>query len=540
MSNSPGCRLLAGNLMRRLLAVMLLAASVASQRAASLETYQAIHAPLECETAAISPDGKWIAAIVRTKDAVEVRVIEVDEAAVKTSVRLKPELAKGVTGDRILWASATRIVAQLGMSEILAIDADGKNQRRLIDWEQRQWYDDTLIGWGLAYPRYLKLIAWSADEPDFIHVDAAGGGRLAVARIHHGTGKVEVSWEGEADDRVCYDRLGSPRVRTVSRKNPEGFEVRVVGANSPRWMPLDRALGSERQPQFNLTAANVHGPRSIPLGVGRDPDVLFFASNVGRDTFGIYAVDLRTKQRTGFALEHPTVDLSAPFPSRYGDPTLVYERQSGEVVGARLSTGPSGAVWADPELRLVQDRIERIAPNQAVRIENWDDARERFLVRLSHRGAPGGFAIYTRSSGKLRQYIDRANRVAGTGRLHSTAWTITRKDGTRLTGRLTMPASGRGLPTPVVVYMQTAIWGPAEDEYSPLIHAIAQMGYAVLEVAHRGTLGQGLRHWEAGRLRLDHVAAEDVVAALDVIAAEAGLESSKVALMGLGFGGTLA
>ncbi|MBL9203168.1 MAG: prolyl oligopeptidase family serine peptidase, partial [Opitutaceae bacterium] len=67
-----------------------------------------------------------------------------------------------------------------------------------------------------------------------------------------------------------------------------------------------------------------------------------------------------------------------------------------------------------------------------------------------------------------------------------------------------------------------------------------QMGYAVLEVAHRGTLGQGRLHWEAGRGRHAEVMAEDMFAALERVPAEVGIDRSKVALYGAGFAATMA
>ena len=531
--------------MGRLLAVLLLLGSVGSLRAATLETYQAIHAPLECESAAISPDGKSLAAIVRAKGNVEVRVFDLDLAAAKASARVDPEIAAEAAFDRILWVSATRLVAQVGRREIVAIDADGRNLKRVVDWEQPHWYSEAVLSSGRAFPRSIRIVAWSADRPEFVHVEAAWLGRVNVVRVHHGTGKSEVVWEGSGDAPVIYDRAGAARIRTVTRDKPEGYEVRAMDRILPRWVPLDRVRGTEKQPEFVLTAANVYGPRSVPLGFDRDPNVLYLASNVGRDTLGIYALDFRTNRRTSFAIEHPNLDLAPPFLPRNGEAVLVRERTTGEVVGARMTAQPSGTVWLDPELRAVQERIARMTPDYAVRIENWDDARKSFLVRLSHRADPGGFAVYSRSDGKLSRFLDSAPRLAALAAVHATEWTIKQPDGTRLTGHLTMPLGGRGRSQPVVIALNPAILslpilGARVPDYLPVTRALVEMGYAVLEVAHRGSVGFGLAHWEAGRGRLDEVVADDVFTALDRVASEAKLERRKVALVGSDFGATLA
>lgn len=66
------------------------------------------------------------------------------------------------------------------------------------------------------------------------------------------------------------------------------------------------------------------------------------------------------------------------------------------------------------------------------------------------------------------------------------------------------------------------------------------MGFAVLEVNHRGCTGYGFEHWQAGRQQLDAVVVQDVTAALDALAAKFKLDLRRVALFGESFGGYLA
>ncbi len=526
--------------MRFLPAVFLSVATMAPLGAATLADFQAIHAPPECDTAAISPDGKLLAAIMRLPGAATLRVIDIEAAKVALTVNLDAESSQGPVFDQIIWANPTRMIVQAGVREIFAVDVDGKNHRRLINWDDPFWYQESEVVAIRVARRNVKLVAWSADDPDYVHIEASWIGRFAVVRVHHGTGKAELTWEGSGDEPLLYDRLGVARVRTISREKPERYDLRTSAGKASPWVPLDRAIGTEKQSEYLVTAANAHGPRSLPLGFGRDPEVLFFASNVGRDTLGIYAVDLRTKRRTEFALEDPNFDLSPQFLSRFGESILVRERKSGEVVGARTSRQQAGAIWAEQELRAVQEQVEKLMPNHGVRIENWDDARERFLVRFSHRGDPGGFAIYSRADGSVRSYISRAPRVAALGPAHSTPWVVKRPDGTRITGHLTLPGGSHNTPLPVIVIIRATVWDGAPAGYSPDARSFVQMGYAVLEVAHRGVLGRGLRHWEAGRGRLDEVIAEDIFSALQTIAAQARLDGSKVALFGAYFGATAA
>lgn len=88
--------------------------------------------------------------------------------------------------------------------------------------------------------------------------------------------------------------------------------------------------------------------------------------------------------------------------------------------------------------------------------------------------------------------------------------------------------------------MAGAAWSRPFLGYDAETMALAQLGYAVLEVDHRGTTGYGARHLQAARQRFDAIAAEDIVAALDALPPSAGLDTGRAALFGRDYGGYLA
>ncbi|HUR56344.1 MAG TPA: alpha/beta fold hydrolase, partial [Opitutaceae bacterium] len=69
---------------------------------------------------------------------------------------------------------------------------------------------------------------------------------------------------------------------------------------------------------------------------------------------------------------------------------------------------------------------------------------------------------------------------------------------------------------------------------------LAAMGYAVLQVNHRGCEGFGTAHRTAFQDSFDRVAAEDIVACIDWISARENINPKLAAVFGVGFGGYFA
>src|SRR5690606_35151306 len=85
--------------------------------------------------------------------------------------------------------------------------------------------------------------------------------------------------------------------------------------------------------------------------------------------------------------------------------------------------------------------------------------------------------------------------------------------GSRLVGRLTRPKETSNSTPPLLVWLPDA---PARthDQLGREAQAWAAMGFAVLEVEHRGVSGYGRAHLEAAREALDRVPLEDIEAAI--------------------------
>jgi dipeptidyl aminopeptidase/acylaminoacyl peptidase len=504
--------------------------------------YAAIFAPPECEAASLSRDGRLLALLIRSAAGSALRVLDLDAAEVKSTIRISVKAVGAGPDDEVHWLGATRLFAQVGSRDFVAVDVDGGNPVSVVDWSQPIWHNNQSPHSEFGVARHTRLVGFPGADPGYVHIETSWSRNTKVFRVNVGTGRPSLAWEADLQGHILYDHYGVARIQDATWQNTGNFLLRTTGGGKTPWIPLDDAAGTRETREFAVTAGTLHGPRAVPLAFGRDRDLLYFASNAGRNTFGIYAVDLRTGRRTGFSLEHGTVDLALPAPQGFGLPqtALVWDRQSGELAGVRHAGPPVGVRFADPVLQSVQSRVEHLAPAHEAYIEEWDDGNRRFLVRGTTRSDPGFLAIYDRAADTLRSVVTCAPALAGHRRPHSTPWSYPHADGTTRSGRLTLPGEPGTVPTPVVVLLSSGLWGPPSTGYSGQVRALAQMGYAVLEVNYRGTTGLGRSHLEAARGKVEAVMAEDVFGALDRLAAKAGLARGKIAVAGSGFGGTAA
>ncbi len=388
---------------------------------------------------------------------------------------------------------------------------------------------------------------------------AAHEAPIAIAKLNLRTGqwkRIERPLIETAGGTLLYDPQGRPRILQVRDALPA--RVLYLPANSVanwpadffsgkgsgnRWEDLDRLTGAGSRPavDFTVTAENFFGHRSIPLGFGYDPNVLYFASNRGRDTFGIYALDLQTKQRTSLAFEDPAFDLAEVDINRtFAQSRLVFDRQRRQLVGVRFAGVETTTRWVDPELTNLQGQLAAKFPGRNVQILGWDDARERFLLLVASPQDPGRYFVFVRPLDRCVEFFRRGPRIPPEQMSEAVAFAFTTPAGVPLTGTMTLPRASRRTPPPLVVQLHDGPWQRVAPGYNRDAQALADMGFAVLQLNYRGSSGFGERFQSALRTSVDLVPLEDLLATMTWIAPRHPFDPKRVAVMGEGFGGYLA
>jgi dipeptidyl aminopeptidase/acylaminoacyl peptidase len=196
-------------------------------------------------------------------------------------------------------------------------------------------------------------------------------------------------------------------------------------------------------------------------------------------------------------------------------------------------------VWLDPALAAVQKTINGADPNRTWEIVEWDQGRSAFLVRGTSQSEPGVYAVFQPEENALSEFTSRAPWLSETDRNPGRSFQFESKTHGMLSGYLTLPRHPTLKKPPLVVLCHDGPWARNYPGYDRDAQALATMGFIVLQVNYRGSVGFGRRHLDALRAGIDRVAAEDIAEALDVMAPPE-VDRRLIAIMGQGYGGYVA
>lgn len=338
--------------------------------------------------------------------------------------------------------------------------------------------------------------------------------------------------------RAWPDQQGRLRLALEERGGRYRYLYRPVDSKS--WIPLDSVVKHATPLAFTVAPAGLLAPRSVPLGFDVQGEILLFATNVGRNTFGLRGLNLRSGQLEELDIDHEGFDLIEPTALSAGD-AIRFDPHTGALAGISFTAARREAVWFDSGMARLQSQLNKQLAPRRVELREWNRDRTCFLVDTASPSDPGGFYVVDISTGKLVRCGDRAPWLTAERRNTTQAFDFNAPDGRRLSGYLTRPREPRLTPPPVLVYFHDGPWFSDTPQFNRGAQALAALGFAVLQLNYRGSSGLGRAHLEAIGEGLDRAALADVQAVLargkD---GSLGINPRMVAAFGNGIGGYLA
>jgi dipeptidyl aminopeptidase/acylaminoacyl peptidase len=608
-------------------------ATLAAEQVRPGERFADFFAPFRTDIATLSTDGKLLAYSLREEDRVSVVVVEVERPQVAkakvdviSDAQATPAMSAGSrerVPARILWmrwATPTRLVLETNRAfatstveswssytgEVLAFDADGANAVSLADASRmvRQ------AGSGYRPPR---VIGFDPKAPEAVLVLGEGGGSIGRFSIHSITKKLDYLSEEFLDPRMVMllDRAGKPRIGVeynTSKKFPLPF-VLDTGKFGRPWRPLDEIAASERLASFAMTPRTYFSERSVPLGFDASGNLLYFASNTGRDTFGIYALDLTTGKKAATTIENPALDLWEPVAGVYpdlkaawfsesatagteqvdisaastgeetdeaaqedpirapaergateiedranrsrvataieparntDDRILVFDRFTDKVVGLRVGGPRPTTQWFRPELNEAQALLEDRFRGQTVEIREWDSGYNALLVSVSGPTYAGAHFVFNRTARSAFEFSARAPWLAPLVSKQMLGFGFNSPQGVAISGMITVPRAPRVKPIPAIILTPRVPWQSFEPVFRAEVHALAEMGFAVIEYSGRGAWGRGRALRERLSEGYEDAQVEDLLATVDYVAKHFAIAEKRLAVAGIDHGGHVA
>jgi len=116
---------------------------------------------------------------------------------------------------------------------------------------------------------------------------------------------------------------------------------------------------------------------------------------------------------------------------------------------------------------------------------------------------------------------------------------IRSRDGVPIEALVTLPLGATKENPPLVVLVHGGPWVRDLWAFNPVVQLLASRGYAVLQPGYRGSAGFSATVSDAGRFEFRHMV-DDVADATHGVQKSGLVDPTRAAVMGSGFGGTLA
>jgi len=269
-----------------------------------------------------------------------------------------------------------------------------------------------------------------------------------------------------------------------------------------------------------------------PMGFDASGDVLYARDSRGRDTAGLFSMDLATGT-TKLLAQDPKADvggvLAHPATGIVEAASFTYERTRWEVLDP--------AVKADLEALAAVDGGELVITSRTLADDRWT------VAFLRDDGASRYF-LYERAEKKATFLFTNRRDLEGLPLVKMHPVVIPSRDGLSLVSYLSLPRdadpAGTGRPSrplPLVLDVHGGPWARDGWGYNPNHQWLANRGYAVLSVNFRGSTGFGKKFLLAANGEWAGKMHDDLLDAI-AWAEKAGIaDRSKVGIMGGSYGG---
>lgn len=472
----------------------------------------------------LSRDGKKVSYVMRKKDKTYLNIYHLEKKkTISVYIGNDPELYVNF----LEWASADRLIISIDDRSLLGVSADGEDVKVLLKWFSELGTDPDILDMLVHDPEHI-LVA----------VDNVRG-TSAIYKVNVYKGNPKLVYE---DLRGVYgwltDQRGELRAGLVYQNRSARLQIKDIKGN--KWNFIDNIFINDNQMKFDYDAKALTNRHCILLGFDYDPNILYFGSNLENDTIGIYAYDLEKQEIIEKIAEHADFDLANTDSGR-DTSVLRFCRVKRELVGFNTYFNNVKTIWLDSDYQAVQSMVDQALPQKQNYIQDWNDDGRVFLIRSFESSDPGRYYTLNLNENQLIEIAPTMPWFDPDKMSKKLGFKIDSRDGYKLHGYLTIPASKVNLPLPMnlpmVVYPHGGPWVRDYNYFEPLVQLLSHHGFAVLQVNYRGSTGYGFKHFEGARQDFGVGIQNDIT---DVVkwAVENGVADPKrIGIMGASYGG---
>ena len=475
----------------------------------------------------LSPDGKTLAATVIGEDGPTLAFFNLEDLTPKGKISFNRKKEPG----SFYWVNNERVVFKLlhrvpwretpaYYGQLYAIDQNGKKPKLIYGYNAGEMQ----IG-SRAKKRRKSTSGWAdiidllPNDPEHILVkstgyssDASSKPKAILLNVYSGIIKSTVAYAPVPNADMFTDSNGVIRLAVgLDEKNKK--QAYRLDENSSKWIEFNQGK---------------YGEKFSPLAMSSDDTSLYALDDYNADRSGFYKIDIHTGKRT-LMFRDKTVDItSALLTADHHDVLAI--RFDPDYPNYALVPGKS------KEHKIFRNMLATF-PGQIIEITSR--SRDGVLSIISVRGDrnPGTYYLYDTKQNKLKKLFKRLEHIDESKLASMSSIKYLSEDGIEISGYLTLPNSKQKTDLPLVVLPHG---GPhfVRDtwEYNSEVQALANEGFAVLQVNFRGSEGYGTKFHESGFMQWGNLIQKDIIQGVKWSIKQNIADPERVCIMGASFG----
>ncbi len=368
--------------------------------------------------------------------------------------------------------------------------------------------------------RIVGFLCVAPDDPDSVLIERAeffitSFNSMAfpdVRRLNVVTGKSIIEEKNPGNVLLwCIDHQGTARAALALEKNE--FVVLYRSSRDDKWKPVSRS---------GLVGKNMY-----PLAFEAGTEVMYAAAFGEGDTLGLYTFDCARQSLRDCLWSNSKFDLT----------DVEYAPESRRIIGVSCETERFETHWFDPELKIVQQKVDTALPDRVNLMVNNNRNHSRHLfASYSDRQFPEYYIVDSQKDtfslvAKERSWLKPEDMA------EQKPITYQSRDALTIHGYLTLP---KGIPAerlPLVAMPHGGPWlrdswgAQAENQF------LANRGYAVLQMNFRGSAGYGWKFEAAGYKQWGKKMQDDITDGVKWVISQGIADPRRVAIFGASYGG---
>jgi dipeptidyl aminopeptidase/acylaminoacyl peptidase len=265
----------------------------------------------------------------------------------------------------------------------------------------------------------------------------------------------------------------------------------------------------------------------FPMGFKDGNNIMFAASNIGRDKIAVVEFDPSSKKEVKELYSNADYDIeSMGFSKKRKVPTyILYQADRQQYY------------FLDEETKSMYAKLEKEFSGYDYQAYSNNDAEDKYIIWVGSDRLPAKYYYYDKKADKFELLVEARPWIKESDMARMTPVEYKSRDGLTIRGYLTLPKGVEAKNLPVVVNPHGGPWARDTWGYNPEVQFLANKGYAVLQMNFRGSTGYGRKFWESSFKQWGKAMQDDITDGVKWLIDSGVADPKRVGIYGGSYGG---